>query len=148
MTAEQCAPLVNEVTALVQHLSERLRQDFTATAAGLELPPAQAIVLARLDAPAPMRLLAEWLSCDASNVTGIVDGLQRRGLVERRPDPADRRVKLVALTEEGRRRRSLLGRRHHAFARSLFDLPEDELRALRDLLGRVVDSGGDSRDGG
>ena len=50
-----------------------------------------------------MRKLAQKLKCEPSNVTGIVDRLEARGLVERRPDPADRRVKLAAATDEGRR---------------------------------------------
>ncbi|WP_052847538.1 MarR family winged helix-turn-helix transcriptional regulator [Streptomyces avicenniae] len=138
MSAQHSDPVVDEVASLVTQISERLRLDFNDTAAGLDLPPAQAIVVARLDEPAPMRRLAEWLSCDASNVTGIVDGLERRGLVERRTDPADRRVKMVALTDEGRRRRVSLGRRYHAFTGGLFDLPPEELGTLRDLLARVM----------
>ena len=51
----------------------------------------------------PCGKLAQKLKCEPSNVTGIVDRLEARGLVERRPDPADRRVKLAAATEEGRR---------------------------------------------
>jgi DNA-binding MarR family transcriptional regulator len=48
-----------------------------------------------------MRRLAEQMNCEASNLTGLVDRLEIRGLVERRPDPADRRVRLLALTHEG-----------------------------------------------
>jgi DNA-binding MarR family transcriptional regulator len=48
-----------------------------------------------------MRQLAARLRCDASHVTGIVDGLERRGLVERWPAPDDRRVKHLMPTEEG-----------------------------------------------
>ncbi len=36
-----------------------------------------------------MRRLAQKLKCEPSNVTGIVDRLEARGLVERRPDPTD-----------------------------------------------------------
>src|SRR3954451_12056478 len=46
----------------------------------LALPPGREI---------PMSALAEFLVCDASNVTGIVDRLEARGLIERRPDPKD-----------------------------------------------------------
>ena len=48
-----------------------------------------------------MRRLAATMHCEASNLTGLVDKLERRGLVERRTDPADRRVRVLALTEEG-----------------------------------------------
>ena len=49
----------------------------------------------------PMSAVAERLFCDASNVTGMVDRLEARGLLERRDSPRDRRVKLIALTDEG-----------------------------------------------
>ena len=57
-----------------------------------------------------MRKLAQKLKCEPSNVTGIVDRLEARGLVERRPDPADRRVKVAAATDEGRRVAGSCGR--------------------------------------
>src|ERR671931_1128396 len=53
----------------------------------------------------PMSSLADTLLCDASNVTGIVDRLEARNLIERRAAARDRRVKLIALTEEGGRLR-------------------------------------------
>jgi DNA-binding MarR family transcriptional regulator len=49
----------------------------------------------------PMRDLAANWRCDASWVTGIVDGLEERGYVERRVHPTDRRVKVVELTTLG-----------------------------------------------
>ena len=45
--------------------------------------------------------LAELLFCDASNVTGIADRLEARGLIERRSAGGDRRVKVLALTSAG-----------------------------------------------
>ena len=48
-----------------------------------------------------MRDLAARLQCDPSNVTFLADRLEERGLVERRPDPSGRRVKLLALTPAG-----------------------------------------------
>jgi DNA-binding MarR family transcriptional regulator len=51
-----------------------------------------------------MRLneLSEHLRIAPRSATEVVDGLEERGLVERQPDPHDRRATLVALTEEGR----------------------------------------------
>ncbi|GAA4525720.1 MarR family winged helix-turn-helix transcriptional regulator [Amycolatopsis samaneae] len=46
--------------------------------------------------------LASLLYCDKTNVTGLVDRLERRGLVRREPDARDRRVLRVFLTERGR----------------------------------------------
>ncbi|MFJ6406867.1 MarR family winged helix-turn-helix transcriptional regulator [Streptomyces hydrogenans] len=77
-------------------------RDFAAAAAHHGLTSTQAKLLAQLHGPLPMRALATLLVCDASNVTGIVDRLEARGLVRREPDPADRRVKNVIATDEGR----------------------------------------------
>ena len=65
-----------------------------------ELSPIQCHVLHLIEPgrPLPMSRLADTLSCDASNVTGLVDRLEARGLVRRRPSPQDRRVKVLQLT--------------------------------------------------
>ncbi len=69
-----------------------------------DLTPPQAISLRKLlDGPLPMGAVAEVLSCDASTLTGIADRLEERRLIQRQVDPADRRVKLLALTDEGRK---------------------------------------------
>jgi DNA-binding MarR family transcriptional regulator len=68
-----------------------------------DLTPPQSITLRKLlDGPLPMGSVAEVLSCDASTLTGIADRLEERNLIQRQVDPADRRVKLLALTEAGR----------------------------------------------
>jgi DNA-binding MarR family transcriptional regulator len=70
----------------------------------LDLTPPQAITLRKLlDGAMPMGSVAEVLSCDASTLTGIADRLEERQLIERQVDPADRRVKLLALTDTGRK---------------------------------------------
>ena len=51
----------------------------------------------------PMSRLAAQMNVDNSYVTGIVDGLEKAGLAERRPAADDRRVKVVALTARGRK---------------------------------------------
>lgn len=131
--------LAAELSDLVFRTASRLRQGFNTIAAELGLPPAQAIALVNLRGPAPMRDLADLLSCDASNVTGIVDGLERRGLVTRRPDPSDRRVKHLVLTEEGIRRRDLLTAEANTRAAELFaDLPPEVRTHLRDLLASIA----------
>ena len=49
--------------------------------------------------------IAELLRCDPSNVTGIADALEARGLARRRPSDADRRVKALELTAKGEKLR-------------------------------------------
>ena len=55
---------------------------------GLTLRQAHALRLLDPEEPMPMSALAERLFCDASNVTGIADRLEARGLVEREAWPA------------------------------------------------------------
>ncbi len=87
----------------------------------------------------PMSALAETVGCDASNITGIVDRMEARGLIERRDSPRDRRVKLIALTGEGATVRERLMERLHEPPAALASLQPEDQRALRDLLRRAVD---------
>jgi MarR family transcriptional regulator, organic hydroperoxide resistance regulator len=77
----------------------------------LDLTPAQGMALRSLDRPLPMSTLADVLACDASNITGIVDKLESRGLIARRGADHDRRIKLLCMTERGRSLRDRLIRR-------------------------------------
>jgi DNA-binding MarR family transcriptional regulator len=92
----------------------------------------------RPDAPAPMGELAELLRCDSSNVTGIVDRLEERGLVERRGAPHDRRLKMVAVTERGARVRRLLTERLDEPPPELAALTLEDQILLRDVLRRAL----------
>jgi MarR family transcriptional regulator, organic hydroperoxide resistance regulator len=116
------------------------RPRWTAVASELELSPPQAMALLRLDDAdgMPMRHLACALHCDNSNVTGIVDRLEDRGLVERRVDPADRRVKRLVLTAEGAALRDELRARLAQPPEPLQRLTAEEQRALRTLLRRAL----------
>jgi len=86
------------------------RANLPPVAAQLELSPAQCHLLHLIEPgrPVPMGQLAETLACDASNVTGLVNRLESRGLVRRRPSEEDRRVKVLDLTPTGSRLRTLL----------------------------------------
>src|ERR1700681_4149900 len=67
------------------------------------LTSSQACILQRLNHPMPQREAALQLGYDPSNITALADALEAKGLVERRPDPSDRRVKTLARTAEGER---------------------------------------------
>src|SRR5512142_2686317 len=77
-----------------------LKADFETVVGRLGLTPLQARTILWLDNPSTMGDLADHLVCDASNVTGLADRLDRLGLVERVPGQ-DRRVKLLRLTSKG-----------------------------------------------
>ncbi|MFF4355545.1 MarR family winged helix-turn-helix transcriptional regulator [Streptomyces sp. NPDC001604] len=131
--------LTLEVVELIGDIVARYHEDYENAAAEHSLTGAQARLLSLLSLePLPMRKLAQKLKCEPSNVTGIVDRLESRGLVERRPDPADRRVKLAAATQEGRRVAKDL-RESLRFAREpLAGLGREERLALRGLLQRML----------
>ncbi|WP_328941805.1 MarR family transcriptional regulator [Streptomyces sp. NBC_00250] len=112
-------------------------RDFAAAAAHHGLTSTQAKVLAQLDGPLPMRALATLLVCDASNVTGIIDRLEARSLVRREPDPADRRVKNVVATDEGREIIRRVREEMQATGGALDTLDEDESTTLYALLARL-----------
>jgi DNA-binding MarR family transcriptional regulator len=103
------------------------------------LKPPQFFALQALDEPVPMSSVANVLRCDRSAVTWITDRLEERGYVERRADPGDRRVKLLALTDEGRRVREEIRSRLAVAPEVLARLPKTEQRALRDLLRKALD---------
>ena len=110
-------------------------------AAEFELSPAQCHVLHLIEPgrPIPMRELAETLACDASNVTGLVDRLESRGLVHRRPSAEDRRVRVLGLTPTGSRLRSVLLERMAAPPKTLARLSVEEQRELVKILRRLLD---------
>ena len=82
--------------------------------------------------------IAAVLHCDRSNVTGIVDSLEERGLARRTTSEGDRRVKLIALTADGRRLRARLMRAVEKPPPWLDGMSAADQRALRDLLGRAT----------
>ncbi|MEV5958211.1 MarR family transcriptional regulator [Streptomyces sp. NPDC051987] len=133
--------LTLEVVELIGDVVARFYADYEEAAGEHALTGAQARLLSLLSLePLPMRKLAQKLKCEPSNVTGIVDRLEARGLVERRPDPADRRVKLAAATDEGRRVARDL-REGLRFAREpLAGLSDAERLSLRDLLRRMLEA--------
>lgn len=139
MATSPADPLTLEVVELIGTVVARYYAEYEQAAATHALTGAQARVLGLLSLePMPMRHIAQKLKCEPSNITGIVDRLEARGLVERRPDPNDRRVKLAVPTEEGlgtaRRLRDSLD-----FAREpLAELSAQERTVLRDLLKRML----------
>jgi MarR family transcriptional regulator, organic hydroperoxide resistance regulator len=111
---------------------------FPAIAQELDLHPGQAIVLRLLAEPRTMSELAVAMHCDNSNITGIVDRLEERGLVERQSAEHDRRVKRIAITRAGSRLRDELNRRLAEPPEPLTRLSAPDLRTLRRILAQVT----------
>jgi DNA-binding MarR family transcriptional regulator len=102
----------------------------------LGLTPGHMKTLFELDAEEgrSMGELASALVCDASNATWLVDRLEERGLVERRPRPHDRRVKTVVLTPGGVKTKELLIERLSAPPEDLVALDRADLDRLHEAL--------------
>jgi MarR family transcriptional regulator, organic hydroperoxide resistance regulator len=129
-----------EAWGLLWELMLARRSKFVALMGELDLTAVQGIVLRRLDPhrPTPMNEIAEHLACDASNVTGLVDRLESRGLVERRAAPTDRRVKTLVLTPEGIALRRRVIERMSQPPDEIARLSRADQRSLRDILRRAM----------
>ena len=119
-------------------LSERARMP--AVAAEFDLSPTQVHVLRVLEpgTVVPMGRLAGMLGCDASNITGVIDRLEARGLVERRAAARDRRVKVLVVTERGLDVRKRLLARLSAPPEPIARLSPDDQAALSAILRRAL----------
>jgi DNA-binding MarR family transcriptional regulator len=135
--------LVQEISRLVLGIGDRLRAEHAAKAAEFGLTAAQAKVLTAIgpDEALPMRALAGRLRCDPSNLTGMVDRLEKRGLIERRPDRVDRRVKALVLTDGGRELRSRFWERVTQDPGPFRGLTPEQLATVRDHLRSVAADG-------
>ena len=129
-----------EAWALMFELIHLSKRRFMAIASEFDLSPPQVMALRQLDPdePKPMSELALALRCDNSNVTGIVDRLEDRGLVERHPAEHDRRVKMLVVTERGAELRARLSERMDTAPPALAGLSEADQLALRDIMRRAV----------
>jgi MarR family transcriptional regulator, organic hydroperoxide resistance regulator len=142
--ATMCAKSRNstcEAWQLLVRFSFTQRATLPALAAELELSPAQCHLLNQIDPdrPMPMKELANALSCDASNVTGLVDRLESRGLIQRSPSAEDRRVKVLKLTPLGAKVRAALLDRMTSSPPTLGRLSEADQRALARILRRLLE---------
>ncbi|AXG79003.1 MarR family winged helix-turn-helix transcriptional regulator [Streptomyces paludis] len=114
-----------------------------------ECPAGSAAVLTLLDRHGEMRLsrLSELLALDTSVTSRHVAHLTERGWIERLPDPADKRSRILRLTPVGRAMVDELSlRATELFAQTLDDWTDDEVGQLNTLLARLRHDFGDRRD--
>jgi len=132
--------LVQQVVGLWVQMQSRLQAHFTALAAEHSLSAIQAKVLLQLDLaqPVTMRALAARLQYDPSNLTGVIDRLEALGAVRRQPDPSDRRVRGLLLTETGARMRDPFWQQLITDVGPLGQLHVSELEQLRAILQSAI----------
>ncbi|UQA94169.1 MarR family winged helix-turn-helix transcriptional regulator [Streptomyces halobius] len=113
-----------------------------------DCPPASAGVLTLLDRHGEMRMsqLAELLAIDMSVTSRHVAHVCERGWIERKPDPADKRSRLLRLTPSGKELLQELAERYtQSLARYLDDWSDDDVGRLNELLAKLRTSFGDCR---
>jgi len=131
MELEQC---LNFVLTKAQH---NVHQLFKAELAPHGVTPGQYAVLRCLwdENGQTARKLADRLSLDGSTITGILDRMEQRGLIEKLADPKDRRALQVMLTETGRKLKKPLSQAIiNANHKALLSLDEQQADALKQML--------------
>jgi DNA-binding MarR family transcriptional regulator len=117
------------------------KQHVVAIGAEFDLTSIQAITLLLLDAstPRPMKNFCMLYHCDASNVTGIIDGLETKGLVSRRSDAHDRRIKVIQLEPAGQKMQQHILERLAADSDYLFGpLESAEIQQFVHIVGKLA----------
>ncbi|MDX6690018.1 MAG: hypothetical protein QOG15_1475 [Solirubrobacteraceae bacterium] len=128
-----------EAWGLIGKLFWEMRPRMLRIAAEEGLTPPQLFALRALDPdnPVPMRELATQLHCDNSNVTGLVDGLEAQGLVERRSADHDRRMRMLVVTDRGIEVRDRMRTAMGEVPAPIAKLSAADQRTLRDVLRRA-----------
>ncbi|MDK3255021.1 MarR family winged helix-turn-helix transcriptional regulator [Blastococcus capsensis] len=127
---------------LLMRVARTQRRRWRAALAPWDLSPHQARALRVVCERDGVRLsdLAESLHIAPRSATEVADGLQDRCLVERTPDPGDRRAVILRATDEGRRVRAEVGRARTADSTELFArLDDDDRAALARILRTLAD---------
>jgi DNA-binding MarR family transcriptional regulator len=135
------------VVAATRYVAERL--DAAVAAAGIEgmRAPYGFVIRALHGSPLTLTALAERLGVTKQAAIKVVDEMEARGFVERRPHPDDRRAKVLALTERGaavRRAARAESRRMEAELRR--ELGADDVAAFRRTLLRFLELHGGAAD--
>jgi DNA-binding MarR family transcriptional regulator len=131
-----------ELSDLMMRFARLQRRRWRDVLAPWDLSPHQARALRVVCERDAVRLtdLAETLHIAPRSATEVADGLQERGLVERAPDPGDRRAVLLRPTAEGRRIRAEVDDARAADSAELFGrLSDGEQRTLARLLRALTD---------
>ncbi len=95
--------------------------------------------------PIDQTSLARRIAVDKTNVVDVLERMRKRGLIRRRTSTKDRRVRLTALTDEGRALLDSIDKQaERAHRRTIEDLTADEQRVLMSLMTKIIEA----KDGG
>ena len=121
----------------LNHIRHTVTRRLSAHLERYDLTLAQFGVLAQLQAAPDLsqQRLADWLFVTKGNIVGLLNRLEDRGLVERRPDPEDGRTHVVCLTEQGAALAARVVPEHEELVAECMGLiPPEDQRTLHQLL--------------
>lgn len=120
---KKASTLTNEFYFALFGFMHQAKLNLLSIATELDLTGAQAFSLLHMDTAQPrsMKSYCQTYNLDAGNLTGIIDGLEEKGLVIREQDPNDRRIKTIRILPKGLRLRSELMDRVIGISGNLFD---------------------------
>jgi DNA-binding MarR family transcriptional regulator len=138
------------IGSLVFRLIQAAKNNTPAVSREFGLTGPQCYLLIQLDPanPVTMVALAEAKDCDPSNITGLVDKLEMKGYIQRQPDPKDRRVKMIVVTEAGSKVRWQLLARLSEPPPSVAVLSQTDKKILYRILRDLVDADDSARKAG
>ncbi|MGA5300756.1 MarR family winged helix-turn-helix transcriptional regulator [Nucisporomicrobium flavum] len=141
MASDAPARTVRDLTGLLNSAGHAMNNRLAAALADVGLTPRmQCVLVHALEEERTQIQLAALADLDKTTMVGTVDELERRGLARRRPSAADRRARIIAVTEEGRRAaeqgQRIVDRVH---AEALEALPEPARAAFVAALNQLVE---------
>lgn len=120
------------------------KQYMIAVAHEFDLTTQQAMTLLMIDntISRPMGTYCKLYDCDASNLTGIVDGLEAKGLISRQNHPQDRRVKVLQIEPKGESvRNAFIERLDESLSGGMLQsLTPSEIERFVALIAKINDS--------
>ncbi|MCP4606220.1 MAG: MarR family transcriptional regulator [Proteobacteria bacterium] len=137
---EECqSGSIGEIFQLIDLVAKKLKQVQRQTIKETNLTPTQYFILTLLweKDERPFKELASACYCSRATITGIIDTLEKNGMVTRVPNPGDRRSLLAKLTENGRALRRSTPTLDGVFATCCAGLEPDEFRQLDELLKKL-----------
>lgn len=133
---------IKEIVSSIRQLSRAVYLDSAKMSRGYGLTSPQSGVLRILFTQGPLSSaeLSRRLLVTPSNITGIIDRLEKKGLVERLPKEGDRRVTMIALTHEGAARsQSLPDPIEKKLISGLGHLEEETVAQFSETMRRLID---------
>ncbi len=132
--------LEEQIGYLIRRAHQRASAIFDTVMADFDVTPVQFAALAKLHdlGPTSQNLLGRLVGIDPATMFGVAGRLAKRGLVQATPDPADARLVLLDLTQEGRSVvEAMKARGGEVTARTLEPLTHEEAAELRRLLAKI-----------